>query len=327
MQIGLILPHFGRHATTSRLVDGVAEIERLGFDSVWVRDHVVYDPHAFEDPDITFIDPFVALSAAAVRTTRLLLGTATLIPHRHPVHSAMLLSSLARLVGPERLVIGWGIGNDRREFTAVAAPGHHRGHRLDEHVGVVRRLLAGGRVSHDGEHYQFEGVRIMPAAAAIAFWYGGGTPDGIARAGRAYEGLLASRIPRSVLAEKIIDLRRHAQAAGRPSPAVGLVTMLSPGRTVEEGMAAFDVSRVHAEVVRRFPTHGWALGSGLEGVMMAGPPGELAAEIEAFQEVGVDHLVLDLRARFDAWDEVTAQIAGDVLPRLRRNRHDPAAVG
>lgn len=326
MQIGLILPHFGRHAATSRLLDGVAEIERLGFDSVWVRDHVVYHPHAFEDPDMTFIDPFVALGAVVARTTRVTIGTATLIPHRHPIHTAMLLSSLARLAGAERLIIGWGIGNDRREFTAVAVPGHHRGDRLDEHVEVVRRLLGGGPVSHVGEHYRFENVTIMPAGGPVVFWYGGGTPKGIERASRAYDGLLASRIPRSVLAERILLLREQATAAGRPSQAVGLVTMLSPGRTVEEGLAAFDVSRVHAEVARRFPTGRWTPGSGLEGVMVAGPPDALAAEIEAFREVGVDHLVLDLRARFDAWEEVTAQIAAEVLPRLRRNGHDPAPV-
>jgi len=298
-------------------VDGVAEIERLGFDSAWVRDHVVYEPHAFEDPDTTFIDTFVALGAAAARTRRLVLGTATLIPHRHPIQTAMLLSSLARIAGSERLVIGWGIGNDRREFAAVAAPGHHRGDRLDEHVEVVRRLLDGEAVSHDGEHYRFENVRIMPAGGPIAFWYGGATPNGIERAGRAYDGLLASRIPRSVLAETIADLRDHASAAGRPDPAVGLVTMVSPARTVEEGLAAFDVSRVHAEVARRFPTRRWQPGTGLEGVMMAGPADQIVADIEAFGEVGVDHLVLDLRARFDAWEDVTAEIGGDVLPCIR----------
>ena len=88
MKFGLLLPHFGSQGSFSRLMEGVVEAEELGYDSVWVRDHLVYWPHDYEDADRTWFDPYVVLSAAAARTTRLALGGATLIPHRHPIHDA-----------------------------------------------------------------------------------------------------------------------------------------------------------------------------------------------------------------------------------------------
>lgn len=319
MKIGLLLPHFGRHATTSRLVDGVAEIERLGFDSVWVRDHLVYRPHSFEDEDGTFVETFTALAAAAARTSRIMLGTATLIPHRHPILSALQIASLATYAGSDRLIIGWGVGNDEREFSAANVPGSKRGARLEEHVAVVRQLLSGRSVSHHGDHYQFDDVRIQSSGAAIPFWYGGGSLMGIERAARLFDGLLASRIPRPMLREHIEYLRRLSAEAGRKPPQVGVVTLVSPAETEALGLAAFDIESISADTARRFPDQRWAPNSGLDGVMIAGPPDHLAAELRAFEEIGVSHVVLDLRARFDQWEALVNGLARDVLPLIRRS--------
>src|SRR5690606_31636823 len=55
MRTGLLLPHFGEHADPAKIIEGAKLAERLGFDSVWVRDHVVFEPHGeFEKPDPTF---------------------------------------------------------------------------------------------------------------------------------------------------------------------------------------------------------------------------------------------------------------------------------
>ena len=122
MTYGVLLPHFGPHATRERLLEGTRRVEALGFDAVWVRDHVVFHPHAYEPQDLTHVDPFVVLSALAAVTTSVVLGTATLIPHRHPIHTALLLGSLDYLA-PGRVIAGWGIGaND----AGVRGPGHGR---------------------------------------------------------------------------------------------------------------------------------------------------------------------------------------------------------
>ena len=73
---GVLMPHFGSAASRERLVGGAKLAEDLGFDSVWVRDHIVYRPHEHEDPDPVHVDPFVALAAIAGVTEKVQLGTA-----------------------------------------------------------------------------------------------------------------------------------------------------------------------------------------------------------------------------------------------------------
>ena len=95
-QYGVLLPHFGTQASRERVISSSRLIERLGFDSVWVRDHLVFHPHGMEGQDRTHIDPLVALSLVAGVTEKLIFGTGSLIPHRHPIHTALLLGSHPR---------------------------------------------------------------------------------------------------------------------------------------------------------------------------------------------------------------------------------------
>ena len=116
---GLLLPHFGDQASRDKLIRGAQAAERYGFDSVWVRDHLVFHPHRFEPQDRTHLDPFVVLGLLAGVTERLILGTGSLIPHRHPINTALALSSLDFVAGPGRLIAGFGIGTYNHEFEAA----------------------------------------------------------------------------------------------------------------------------------------------------------------------------------------------------------------
>ncbi len=93
---GVLLPHFGQAASREHLVAGAKRIEARSFDPVWVRGHLVFRPHAFEGTDPTHLEPFVVLSAAVAVTDHVILGTASLIPYRHPIHGAEVLPELHR---------------------------------------------------------------------------------------------------------------------------------------------------------------------------------------------------------------------------------------
>src|SRR3990172_141431 len=93
-EYGLLLPHFGEHASRDSLLGMARAAEAHGFDSVWVRDHLVFHPHGMEGQDRTHIEPLITLGAIAGATDRLKLGTGSLIPFRHPIHTALALSSL-----------------------------------------------------------------------------------------------------------------------------------------------------------------------------------------------------------------------------------------
>ena len=317
MKFGLLLPHFGSNADAARLLDGVVEAERLGFDSVWVRDHIVYEPHDFEDPDPTWLDPFVVLAAIAGRTSRITLGTATLIPHRHPIATAQILASIAAVVGSERLIAAWGRGNEDREFEAIGAEVRKRGETLEEQIAIIRSLWSGQPLDHEGTYYRFEGVKIASPGlnGPLRLWYGGGSPRALDRVVRLFDGWLGSRIPRSVLRERVTELRRRSEEASQPMLDIGLVTLVHP--ELGRGSGRIDIPRLIRETARRYPERSVTTQEDLEGVIIIGDAEAIAAEVTAYGEAGVEHFIFDLRSQFDAWEEAMSLVGNHVLPRLR----------
>ncbi len=97
MKFGLLLPHFGEHASKDNLLRGSQRAEELGFDSVWVRDHLVFEPHGeMEKPNRSFYDALTTLTAIGAVTERIELGTGSLIPFRHPLVTAPIAVRVVR---------------------------------------------------------------------------------------------------------------------------------------------------------------------------------------------------------------------------------------
>lgn len=321
MKFGLLLPHFGSQGSFSRLMEGVVEAEELGYDSVWVRDHLVYWPHEYEDADRTWFDPYVVLSGAAARTTRLALGGATLIPHRHPIHDTQILASLASLAGPGRVIAGWGRGNDDREFAAGGyGEDRRRGARLEEHVRIIRDLWRGNPVDYSGEFYQpFSDVQVAAPGLdhEIPHWYGGGSELAIERTVRTFDGLLASRIPRDSLRMRIEYMKELSAAQNKPVPEVALVQYVSPADESGDGMSHADLDRLIPAVRTRHPESSFEASDDLEGLVSTGQPPDIARGLASFARLGVSHFVIDLRTQFHVWERSMRMIAADVLPQVR----------
>lgn len=321
-QYGVLLPHFGSQATRKRLVDGSRQIEKMGFDSVWVRDHIVFHPHEHEDQDRTHVDPMVVLGAIAAATDRITLGTATLIPHRHPIEMALLLASLEFMAGPGRIIAGWGLGTFDHEFNAIGMEGWDRREVFPEHLEIIRALWSGDEVSHKGKFYEFDKVDIHPIPASptsIPMWYGGTRVAAVRRAVQYCEGWLPGRMPRGDFRRLLQRMEQFAEEFGRPLPTTGLLPFVSPARTVEEGMKHFHLEGLMAEMeskklARPDPDdyRTW------DGHIMAGPPDVLVEEVRKWQEAGVQHLVFDMRSRFADWEEVLGTLGEEVLPQLHR---------
>ena len=119
MSFGLLVPHFGEHANRRALLDGAVLAESFGFDSLWVRDHLVFEPHAeMEAANIVFFEALTTLSAIGAVTENISLGTGSLVPFRHPVHLAISIATMTRLLG-ERIILGFGAGTFDHEFELV----------------------------------------------------------------------------------------------------------------------------------------------------------------------------------------------------------------
>jgi probable F420-dependent oxidoreductase len=318
---GLLLPHFGQHAARDRLVGGAQAAERYGFDSVWVRDHLVFHPHPMEPPDRTHLDPFITLSLLAGITEKLILGTASLIPHRHPIHTALLLASLEQVAGPGRVIAGFGMGTYNHEFEAGGLGGLDRRQLVAEQVDIIRRLWRGKPVSYAGRFYSFDDVDIHPSPTSIPIWYCGNSPASVRRAVEFCDGWMPGRMPIKTYRARIARMGRLSEEAGKPLPTAGAIPITSPGRTREAALGKVNWREMLRSAVKDWlpPESGrWERVEDLEGALIAGPPEEIVESTRKYQEAGLNHIVYDLRFRFDEWHECLAMLGEEVLPELRR---------
>ena len=127
------------------LVDYGVSMEELGFDSLWVWDHILLGV----DPNFPIIDSLSLLTAIAARTTRIKLGTGILVlPLRNPVVLAKQLSSMD-LLSNGRLLMGMASGWYKREFDAVGVPFDQRGRIMDQNLEVLTRFWTEDMVKGD----------------------------------------------------------------------------------------------------------------------------------------------------------------------------------
>jgi alkanesulfonate monooxygenase SsuD/methylene tetrahydromethanopterin reductase-like flavin-dependent oxidoreductase (luciferase family) len=158
--------------------DAIAEAERaeqLGFDSVWLEEHHGVRDHYWPSP-------MVVLAAIAARTERLTLGTDVIVlPFYAPVRLAEDAAVLQGISGG-RFVLGVAAGYRAPEFELHGASLDGRGIRLEEAIGLIRRLWSGEEVAHSGAAYRAAG-RIEPVPSPPPpIWLGGWGPKAIHRA-------------------------------------------------------------------------------------------------------------------------------------------------
>jgi probable F420-dependent oxidoreductase len=183
MRVGMHLPQFGRAAIAGAVEQAAPLAEELGFDDVWVSDHLVV-PKDQSYPSPYLYDPLIALTFAAATTSGVGLGTSVLVGPQYPSPLA-LANSLASLdnMSRGRLTVGVGIGWSAAEYEALHAPFDHRGARLDEIIDLFRTAWRDDPATHDGRFYSFSDVRVLPKPAHdIPVWVGGRSNGAYVRA-------------------------------------------------------------------------------------------------------------------------------------------------
>jgi len=320
-RFGVLLPHFGAHATWPRLLEAARRAEAYGFDSVWVRDQLILHPHGIEGTDRTFVGRLVVLSAVAAVTQRITLGAGSIIPHRHPIYAAQVLSALSTL-SRGRLILGFGAGAFEHEFAAIGMGGLSRWELVREQVAVLRALATGEEVTHDGAHYRFTDVNIRPRPVAeIPVWYCGGTPASTRYAIEYCDGWMPGRIPYLTYQARVSALRRMADEHGRPLPTLSAIPITSPARTREEALGKVNLAGLlkNANGQRfwvRPPSGEFRAADDLAGSFIYGSSDDIVGQVRRYQEIGMDHLVFDLRFRFDEYAQCLTQLGEEVLPKL-----------
>ncbi len=207
MRLGIHLPQYGRAASADAITTVARRAEELGFQDVWVSDHVVV-PAEQGYPSPYLYEPLLTMAWAAAATSRVRLGTSVLVvPHHHPLGMANSVASLDKLSGG-RLTLGVGVGWSAAEFAALDQDFATRGKRMDEALDIYRAAWETDPVSHDGGFYDFEGMKLQPKPEArIPIWVGGGADAAIRRAARhdGYQGISTEPVEMAKLIQRLKD--------------------------------------------------------------------------------------------------------------------------
>ena len=241
MRFGLHLPHLGRSASREVLRGFARAAEELGFDSLWVSDHVVV-PRVVESrypyndsgefpfrADATWLDPIATLLFIAGCTERVELGTAVLIiPYRNPVVQAKELATLDFVSGG-RLVLGIGTGWMAEEFAALDVPFEHRGARTDEYLRLITQLWTSDDSRFEGKFYHVGDVGFYPKPLRQPhppILGGGHSEPAFRRGGRYCGGWLGANVSPAEVAGQFARVRAHAAQAGRDPAALTLAARI-----------------------------------------------------------------------------------------------------
>jgi len=157
------------------LAELAVEAEQAGWDGFFVQDFIYCD-------DAPIVDPWIALAAIAMQTSRIRIGAfMTALPRRRPWKVARETVSLDHLSNG-RLIFGAGLGFQREDFWAFgeADEAKVRAEKLDESLTILSGLWTGEPVDFEGQHYQIKGVRFLPKPVQtprIPVWIAGGWPN------------------------------------------------------------------------------------------------------------------------------------------------------
>lgn len=209
MQLGVHLPHIGRKASSESIRLAAIQAENLGYEDVWVSEHIIVPAGAPYPPTPVFWDPVLTLTWAAAVTSRVRLGTSVLVlPLRHPLPLAKELATLQNLSGG-RLVLGAGVGWLEAEFDALGVPFKERGRRMDEGIAMMRAVWSQDPVSFDAKWIpaKIDGMRTLPMPEKpIPIWVGGLSDAALKRACR-LDGWHGTRTKPEDAAELVKRLR------------------------------------------------------------------------------------------------------------------------
>lgn len=229
MRIGLCVP-LRRYATADFIRTLGTSAEQLGFDSLWVGEHVVmFDDHGSDypltgtvmpgDPDDNVeIDLFTSLAYLAAVTSSIRLGSyVAVLPQRNPVYTAKEAANVDWLSNG-RFEFGVGIGWSKEEYEACAAPFERRGARCRSYVEVIKRLWCDEVSEYEDEFYKLNACRMAPKPIQkphppiVYAGQSAATFERVAEQGQAWDSI---GVPPERLASQIEKLVKTLERHGR----------------------------------------------------------------------------------------------------------------
>ena len=299
MKFGVTIPNnFGIEDPQQVLALGPLA-EELGYDSVWVMDHLFNTGYIEERlGNKPYYHPLATLSYLAATTKRVLLGTSVLVlPYHNPVELAKYTASLDQMSGG-RVTLGVGIGAMAEEFSALGIPMAQRASLTNECIDIMKELWTSAEPSFHSRRWDFSELWFSPKPAQkphIPLWIGGASPGALRRAAIRGDGWHPSGLSAEEFSIGRREVRELATAAGRDPDSLTMSVRLEVA-------------------VQGGPSSPRAAG---RTRLSAEDPERMAADLAAYQTAGVEHVVLALNSGdVSALNAVMERIARDVIPQF-----------
>lgn len=295
MKVGVQLPEVERPVAWSEVRDIATTVEQVGFDSIWVGDHLLYhDEHGTRGP----WEAWTSLAAIAELTQRVAIGPLVAATSFHsPAMLAKMAGTVDEISGG-RLILGLGAGWNQTEYQAFGFPYDRRVARFAEAFTIIRTLIREGSIDFSGEFYELREMELAPGAR----------PD--------MPLLVGSNGPRMLeITAPYIDMWNtwHVWFGNQPQ---GLEPLMAQVDTAARaaGRDPAEIERTAAVLVQLEGGVGRLAGSERPTALpLTGTNDELAESLTEYQDAGIDHIQLVL----DPIDARAVEQMGKVLALLR----------
>ena len=291
--------YLGFPATPEAIVETACKAEELGFDALFVNDHVIVDDSPRNSPWRNVYDPLMVLAYVAARTSRVRLGTSVLImPYRNPIVTAKMLATLDQMSGG-RAIAGVGAGWNEAEYDALGVPYQERGARTTEYLRLWQACWEPGPTTFHGRFFSFDNMHVNPKPVQqphVPLWIGGSSHASLRRAAR------------------------FAQV-WQPTP-TGLGDLIRNQAYLRDACAAIergDVPRTRMSFRVNFSHITGSSGSGVDRPTGQGSPEQVASDLKRYrQEAGLEEFQINfngcrsLQELLDSMDVLVQE----VIPRV-----------
>jgi alkanesulfonate monooxygenase SsuD/methylene tetrahydromethanopterin reductase-like flavin-dependent oxidoreductase (luciferase family) len=329
--VGVRLPNSGPFATADNLLTLGEDAERLGYDAVWVHDHISWAPsmlthlgagslEACNGQDPNFFESVTAVAVLGARLKRVRVGIAGLVlPLRDPRVLAKQIATIEHLVGRGRLILACGIGNVANDFETMAVPWKRRGRITNDYLGALQAIMRGEQpVYFESDSATIANGHFYPRTDDLELWIAGGRAGGsdaaLRRAARFANGWMTSATV-DVYREAVAHLRELVREEQRDPdevlPAIEIFACIASSfdEAVEISSRTFKA---------RFPDGGLGVQSSLIGDVE-----RVVDTMRAYAEAGVRHFelkfishtpdhmrqMMERLASAGAWSSASAQAA------------------
>ena len=233
-EFGIRVPNSGPLSSKENIVKAAQNSEELGFDTIWLHDHVVWSSEmhrhhissgateAITDAqEANFFECMTTMSYLAAKTKDIQIGVACLVmPLRNPIYAAKQCATLDHLCDG-RLLVGVGLGSkatrESSEFDVFDVPIKGRGNRTDEYIEAMKAIWTQPMASYEGKYLKFDNAEIHPKPVQKPHppvWVGGWMDQAAVRAGRYGEGWIPGWLSPKEMARGCEILRNTAEDAG-----------------------------------------------------------------------------------------------------------------